>query len=103
MRNRYFACSGRANFGTCVMKKLIKTYQALLLGAVFIAPSALYASTAANTTITNTVTVFYKDATAATDYNAAASVAFNVSLLAAAPTIAVTPTTQETTETTAIG
>lgn len=85
------------------MKKLIKTYQALLLGAVFIAPSALYASTAANTTITNTVTVFYKDATAATDYNAAASVAFNVSLLAAAPTIAVTPTTQETTETTAIG
>lgn len=82
------------------MKKLNKVIQKLVIGALFIAPTAVYASTAANTTVTNTVTVFYKDATEAQNYSGTATATFTVSLLAAAPTIVVAPTAQNTSETT---
>lgn len=82
------------------MRKLSTILKNVLVGAILIAPIAVYASTAANTTVTNTVSVFYKDATAAQNYSGTATATFTVSLLAAAPTIVVAPTAQNTSETT---
>ena len=84
------------------MKNFSKTLKNVLLGVAFIAPTAAYAITAANTTVTNTVTVYYQDATAAQNYSETATATFTVSLLAAAPTIVVAPTAQNTSETTGV-
>jgi hypothetical protein len=78
------------------------TMKRVLAAAVLVAPSALYASTAANTTVTNTVTVFYQDANAAQNYSEQASAQFAVSLLAAAPSVTASPTAQNTSETTTV-
>lgn len=72
---------------------------ALLAGSVFV-PTALYASTAANTTISNTVTVNFEDAGGNAQTAVTASVSFTVNLVASAPIVSapadVSPTTEST-------
>ncbi|MBQ0753601.1 MAG: hypothetical protein KBT87_02520 [Gammaproteobacteria bacterium] len=72
---------------------------ALLAGSVFV-PTALYASTAANTTISNTVTVNFDDASGNAQTAVVASVSFSVNLVASAPIVSapadVNPATEST-------
>lgn len=72
-----------------VLKKILP---GMLLGAAALASSGVYASTAANTTIINTVDVFYQNATASVNYQATTSVGFTVNLVPAAPNVAVIDT-----------
>lgn len=66
------------------MKKLTQTVLAALFVVSMLLPIWAYASTAANTTITNTVTVTYEDASS-NPYSAQASVGIEVLLVASAP------------------
>lgn len=78
-----------------------------LLGAAILAgaaalPGLVYASTAANTTIRNTVTVSYTDAAAVAQTPVEASVDLTVNLVASAPTLSSPANVDPTTENTAV-
>ncbi|HEY9032593.1 MAG TPA: hypothetical protein VIN71_01530 [Pseudomonadales bacterium] len=76
------------------------TGAAILAGAALL-PGVAFANTAANTTITNTVTVNFDDAGGNAQTAVEASVAITVDLVAAAPTLVAGADIDPTTETTA--
>lgn len=82
------------------MKLLKKSLGAAIIASTAIIPNLVYASTAANTTIQNIVTVKYRNAANAVQPDVTASVQFKVLLVPSAPLVTVNPVTQTTTENT---
>lgn len=76
----------------------IKTLGLAILASAALIPGLVYASTAANTTITNTVTVNFANAANVAQTAVTSSVSFTVNLVPAAPTLVAGPDIDPTTE-----
>lgn len=80
----------------------VRALSAAVLAGSAVTPGLLYASTAANTTLTNTVTVNYADTAGAAQAAVQDTVSFTVNLVTAAPTVSTPGNVASATENTSV-